>query len=77
MCQSLQRIFLGNVLFSGNFKLRSCESSVKNKELPYTLYPDSPVIYTLPHLFYSLNQVFGEQSENKLEIYMETFSINT
>ena len=59
MYQSLQKILFGNVLFSANFRLRSCESSVKNKELPYTLYPDSPVIYTLPHLFYSLGQVFG------------------
>lgn len=37
MCQSLQSIFLGNILFSSNLKLRSCRSSVRNKELPHTL----------------------------------------
>ena len=34
---SVESVFLGNILFSGNLKLRNCESSVRNKRIPYTL----------------------------------------
>ena len=46
--------------FSGNLKLRNRESSVRNKRLPYTLYQVNQLFMFLPHLFYSVSQVFWE-----------------